>query len=145
MKKIILLFCVLAILSNCSERLDENEPGTLGEAASIELNCHESNVELAMDRILEDDNFKTLIQDSLIINWWVKGGYDFLNYRCINIQHAYYMISIYSENFDRTYIAIRAIYSRKRKDWIYARKFTEIQKYNAKKAMEYLLVEMGGC
>lgn len=120
-------------------------PGTLGAVAVHELNCSESDLGQELDRIIRAEQFKPDIIDTNIIDWWERGGYDFLNYKCLNIQKTLYMVTVNSGNSTTADISIRAFYSRKRKEWMFAREFTSAEKYNAEKAMEYLLNYISGC
>jgi hypothetical protein len=127
MKKIILLFCVLTIFSNCSNcsnsSTNGNGPGTLGSVETTELNCSISDVDIALDQAIQNENFQIPKDDSIIVGWWVVNGYDFLDSRCLNINNTYYMISLYSESTSSTSLGLRSFYDRHRKEWMFAVEF----------------------
>lgn len=122
-----------------------SDAGTLGAVGEIDLNCSSMDVQQRVDVLLEIDPYAIKPKDTLVVNWWKDGGYDFLTYRCINIRRKLYMITIDSDGPIESSISIRAYYDRNKKTWIVAKKFTPIDNYRAEKAMDYLSNEMSTC
>ena len=145
MRKLILLSSIAIIVTLLAYTALSMGGGTLGAVANHELNCSDSKLGYELDNLIRTDKFKTSIADTNNINRWKEGGYDFLNYRCLNIHQTLYMITINSEDGSSSNIAIRAFYSRKRKTWVYAVEFTRSEKKKAEKEMEYLLTQVSGC
>lgn len=145
---LLLTICILVVScteSNPVSYAMEMDPGTLGVSSSAALNCPETDVARVFDNLTDSSEFTIPLKDSSAVQWWIEGGYDFLNYRCLKIKKAYYMISLNSEDFNATTISIRSIYDQKRKSWIHAKEFNDSQEYLADKAMKYLLYKMPVC
>ena len=143
MRNLILVNLIVLTLLSCTGLA--GGPGTLGAIAENELNCSENHLQYELDKLSATDQFKTSIEDTTIIDWWKSGGYDFLNYKCLNIKEKLYMITIISENSSTTNISIRSFYNRRKKEWMFAYEFNSTEKYNAEKAMENLLNHISGC
>ena len=135
MKKLLILSLVILSILGCTA----GGPGTLGAVATRELDCSESDIENELNKLKNTDPFKTSIEDTNAVGWWERGGYDFLNYKCMNIKDRLYMITINSENSATADISIRSFYNRKRNEWMFATEFTSTDKQNAEKAMSHLL------
>lgn len=143
MKKAPLFVVVLAlIIVPVFWWMSEFSPGTLGAVAETDLNCSETDVARRIDDLLTLKPYQVNMRDSTLVSWWDDGGYDFLTYRCINIQKRLYMVTISSEEFEESTISIRAYYHRKRKKWIFANEFNPESTRRAEKAMTLLTYEM---
>lgn len=143
--KLLLKYILVLSLTGCTSKLAEFGGGTLGAKAIHTLNCPLVNVEHELDSISMMKEFEVAIQDTNITNWWKEGGYEFLNYRCMNIQEKLYMITIDNQDSSYTDISIRSFYSRIKKEWIYAVEFNPNEINRAEKDMQYLLKNISLC
>lgn len=144
MRKLIIISSILVgILASCIAM--GFSPGTLGETAIRKLNCSKYDLSVEINKLIKNEDFKTSIEDTSIISWWQSNGYDFLNYKCLNINKTLYMITIDSENSATTDISIRSFYDRRKKEWMVAKNFSSKEDYNAEKAMDYLLQNISHC
>ena len=132
-------------MHSCNSFSGGSGPGTLGSFAKTDINCSIYSIERKIEELLKKKEFEISLKDSLAVDWWRSGGYEFLNYRCITVKKRIYMITIDSNESDGTIISIRSYYNRKKKYWYFAREFTATDNYLAKKAMEWLLIELKSC
>ncbi|WP_343748974.1 hypothetical protein [Fluviicola sp.] len=119
--------------------------GTLGSAGDTHLNCSGNDVQQRLDVLSEITPYQIQAKDTAAVNWWQEGGYDFLTYRCLNLQKRLYMITIDSDSPTESHISIRAYYNRTKKEWVGAKEFTPADTYRAEKAMEQLSGKMSSC
>lgn len=147
MKKCILVFApiLLLLMQSCNSFSGGSGPGTLGSFAKTDISCSIYSIERKIEELLQKKEFEIQPKDSLAVDWWKSNGYEFLNYRCVNIKKRIYMITIDSNESDGTILSIRSYYNRKKKYWYVARDFTAADKYLAKKAMEKLLLQLKPC
>ncbi len=136
-----ILICLFGFFSYMSKF----SSGTLGSVGETYLNCSAIDVGQRIDVLLEINPFKIQAKDTATVNSWQKQGYDFLTFRCININKRLYMITIANENPTESVISIRAYYNRNKKKWIVAKEFTSEINFRAEKAMESLSNEMTTC
>lgn len=146
MKTLFLLAAIISLfsISGCNYMSDFS-PGSLGSVADTEFHCSSTDVQQRVDVLLEINPYEIKAKDTLTVNEWKNDGYDFLNYRCINIRKRLYVITINSDGPVESSISIRAYYDRNKKDWVVAKKFTHSDNYRAEKAMEYLSNQMSTC
>jgi len=150
MKNLLFLYAVVALIScvqNDSERIEnhsnkwmsEFSPGLLGWSATEKIDCSQNELKLKLAKILTYKDFQVSPEDSLIVNYWVEHGFDFLDYSCININLNLYMITTNYESKNKSYIGIRAYYNRSKNKWIYAKKFSKKEGEKAHFALNSLL------
>jgi len=119
--------------------------GTLGAVADRDLSCSEINSAQELKRLSTVDVFEPAVSDTAIVDWWRKGGYDFLDYQCMYIHKRLYMITVNSDSPETSEISIRSFYSRKMKAWWFAAEFSSSDAKKAEKAMDYLMEHFQGC
>lgn len=140
--KIKIILSLLVLLSSC---VLFDSPGTLGFSAEQEFECSSSEIDFALGQLEEVDGFEVKAADSSAVAWWNDNGYDFLDYKCININKRLYMITLDSEETTSSSLSIRAYYNRKLKEWKVAKEFNAVENYAAKKAMEQLVDALPLC
>lgn len=138
--------CYLVLLIfGCDNITGDSSPGILGAVEVNYLNCSVNDVESNLSYLLTTDSFRVKEKDSTIVDYWKKGGFDFLNTYSLNINKRLYMLSLYSEDANETTLGIRAYYNRHKEKWIYAKKFNESEKSMAEIAMQKLQLEFSEC
>lgn len=135
-------FSLFITLSACALA---DSPGTLGSSAEHEFECPSSEIDFALGQLEEVDGFEVNGSDSSAVALWNDNGYDFLDYKCININKRLYMITLDSDETTSSSLSIRAYYNRQLKEWKFAKEFNAVENYAAEKAMQKLVDALPEC